>query len=114
MQDAITNVINQADVQGLYLDTSSMGRLEQYFASGELRVRAAATLSANAAAIIKVGRHLEKIRSVLAQIGLSDNARYIERATMAEQRIVPLADVDDGDAPYFSMILVHKRAEAWK
>lgn len=69
---------------------------------------------ADAAAIIKVGRHLEKIRSVLAQIGLSDNARYIERATMAEQRIVPLADVDDGCAPYFSMILVHKRAEAWK
>ncbi len=69
---------------------------------------------ADAAAIIKVGQHLEKIRGVLAQIGLSDNARYIERATMAEQRIVPLADVDDGDAPYFSMILVHKRAEAWK
>ena len=53
MQDAITNVINQADVQGLYLDTSSMGRLEQYFSSGELRVRAAATISANASAIIK-------------------------------------------------------------
>ncbi|MFM8276316.1 MAG: allophycocyanin subunit beta, partial [Cyanobium sp.] len=53
MQDAITNVINQADVQGLYLDGSSMGRLEQYFASGELRVRAAATISANASAIIK-------------------------------------------------------------
>ena len=53
MQDAITNVINQADVQGLYLDSSSMGRLEQYFASGELRVRAATTISANAAAIIK-------------------------------------------------------------
>jgi len=53
MQDAITNVINQADVQGLYLDSSSMGRLEQYFASGELRVRAAATISANASAIIK-------------------------------------------------------------
>lgn len=69
---------------------------------------------ADAAAIIKVGRHLEKIRGVLAQIGLSDNARYIERATMAAQRIVPLADVGDGDAPYFSMILVHKRAEAWK
>ena len=53
MQDAITNVINQSDVQGLYLDVSSMGRLEQYFASGELRVRAAATISANSAAIIK-------------------------------------------------------------
>jgi allophycocyanin beta subunit len=44
MQDAITNVINQADVQGLYLDVAAMGRLESYFASGELRVRAAATI----------------------------------------------------------------------
>ena len=42
MQDAITNVINKSDVQGLYLDTASMGSLESYFASGELRVRAAA------------------------------------------------------------------------
>ena len=47
MQDAITNVINKSDVQGLYLDTASMGSLESYFASGELRVRAAATISAN-------------------------------------------------------------------
>jgi len=53
MQDAITNVINQADVQGLYLDDSAMGRLEQYFTSGELRVRAAATISANGSAIIR-------------------------------------------------------------
>jgi allophycocyanin beta subunit len=53
MQDAITNVINKSDVQGLYLDTSSMSSLESYFASGELRVRAAATISANASAIIR-------------------------------------------------------------
>ncbi len=53
MQDAITNVINQSDVQGLYLDDSSIGRLQQYFSSGELRVRAAATIGANSAAIIK-------------------------------------------------------------
>ena len=69
---------------------------------------------ADAAAIIKVGRHLEKIRSVIDELGLGANARYIERATMSEQRIVPLAEVGDGDAPYFSMILVHKRAEVWK
>ena len=61
-----------------------------------------------------MGRHIAKIRGVLASLGLSDNARYIERATMAEQRIVNLADVGNGDAPYFSMVLVHKRAEAWK
>ena len=35
MQDAITNVINKSDVQGLYLDTASMSSLESYFASGE-------------------------------------------------------------------------------
>ncbi len=68
---------------------------------------------ADAAAVIKVGRHLKKIRGVIEDLGLMENARYIERATMAEQRIVPLADVGDGDAPYFSMILVHKRAEVW-
>ena len=69
---------------------------------------------ADAAAIIKVGRHLEKIRSVIDELGLGANARYIERATMSKQRIVPLAEVGDDDAPYFSMILVHKRAEVWK
>lgn len=68
----------------------------------------------DAAAIIKVGRHLEKIRGVIDDLGLAANARYIERATMAEQRIVPLAEVGDNDAPYFSMILVHKRAAVWK
>lgn len=68
---------------------------------------------ADAAAIIKVGRHFEKIRGVIDDLGLADNARYIERATMEEQRIVPLANVGGGDAPYFSMILVHKRNEAW-
>jgi len=69
---------------------------------------------ADTAAIIKVGRHFDKIRGVIDELGLAGNARYIERATMAEQRIVALADVGDGDAPYFSMILVHKRKEAWK
>jgi allophycocyanin beta subunit len=52
MQDAITNVINKSDVQGCTW-TRLHDRLEQYFASGELRVRAAATISANASAIIK-------------------------------------------------------------
>ncbi len=69
--------------------------------------------AADAVAIIKVGRHFEKIRGVLADLGLADNARYIERATMGDQRIVPLADVDAGAAPYFSVILVHRRTDAW-
>jgi precorrin-2/cobalt-factor-2 C20-methyltransferase len=31
---------------------------------------------------------------------------YIERATLADERVMPLADVEDATAPYFSMILV--------
>jgi allophycocyanin beta subunit len=52
-QDAITAVINSADVQGKYLDTAALEKLKVYFSSGELRVRAASTISANAALIVK-------------------------------------------------------------
>ena len=71
-------------------------------------------MATDAAAIIKVGRHFEKIRIVLRDLGLSDGARYIERATMKDQRILPLDEVDGDSAPYFSMILVHRRTDAWK
>lgn len=67
----------------------------------------------DAAAIIKVGRHLGKVRKVLRILGLLDRARYVERATLSEQRILPLAEVAEESAPYFSMILVHRRGEAW-
>lgn len=67
----------------------------------------------DAVAIIKVGRHLKKVRDVLRAEGLADNARYIEHATMTEQRILPLEEVEGDTAPYFSMILVHRRGNAW-
>ncbi len=67
-----------------------------------------------AAAIVKVGRHLAKVRGVLADLGLADQARYVEHATMTSQKILPLAAVADGAAPYFSMILIHRRGEAWR
>ncbi len=66
-----------------------------------------------AAAIIKVGRHFEKIRGILEELDLVDCARYVERATMENQKVMPLSEVGDAKAPYFSMILVHKRGEAW-
>lgn len=80
--------------------------------AGELRRRLAE--GGEAAAIVKVGRNLEKVRGVLADLGLADDARYVEHATMASQNILPLAAVADGAAPYFSMILVHRRGEAWR
>ncbi|HEY6334274.1 MAG TPA: precorrin-2 C(20)-methyltransferase [Alphaproteobacteria bacterium] len=67
-----------------------------------------------AAAIIKLSRHFTKVRRVLDRLGLSGNARYIEHASLASQRILSLDAVCEADVPYFSMILVHRRGQAWR
>jgi len=67
----------------------------------------------DAAAIIKVGRHLPRIRALLQRLGLAGRARYVERATMDTERVLPLEQVKAGGAPYFSTILIHRRGEAW-
>lgn len=61
---------------------------------------------ADAAAIMKVGRNLPRIRRALATAGLLDRALYVERATMAGARSLPLAERGDEPAPYFSLVLV--------
>ena len=61
------------------------------------------------AAIVKLGRHFQKVRRVLRELDLLDSARYVERATLPNQRISPLADVDAAEIPYFSMALVRRR-----
>lgn len=63
-------------------------------------------------AILKLGRHLSRIRQLLNETGLSERAHYIERASLTEERILPLAEAPD-PAPYFSLILVTKGADPW-
>jgi precorrin-2/cobalt-factor-2 C20-methyltransferase len=79
--------------------------------AAELKRQLAGT---DAAAVIKIGRHFAKVRQVLDDLGLTQHARYVERATMDAQRILPLSEVADGNVPYFSMILLHARGEAWR
>lgn len=67
---------------------------------------------ADAAVIMKLGRNLPKVRQVLVETGLADRALYVERATMANQKIVPLAEVDPMSSPYFSLIIVP--GERWQ
>ncbi|HEU0155328.1 MAG TPA: precorrin-2 C(20)-methyltransferase [Stellaceae bacterium] len=62
--------------------------------------------AAEAAAIVKLGRHLDKVRRVLARLGLLDRALYVEHASLPRQRVTSLAIVDGLSAPYFSMALV--------
>ena len=77
----------------------------------DIRARLAAV---EAAAIIKLGQHFARIRALLDEAGLSAHARYVEHATMASERVVPLAEVDPARVPYFSLILLHRRGEAWR
>ncbi|WP_380054779.1 precorrin-2 C(20)-methyltransferase [Falsihalocynthiibacter sp. SS001] len=67
---------------------------------------------AESVAIMKVGRHLSKIRGVIDDLGLLDKATYIERASLPEEVVAPLADAPER-APYFSMILLTKGADPW-
>lgn len=76
----------------------------------ELRARLEA---ADAAAVIKVGRHVAKVRAVIESLGLLADARYVERATMERERRQPLSEYRGEEAPYFSMVLVHRRGFAW-
>ena len=64
----------------------------------------------DAAVIMKVGRHLPKIRAALAEAGR--HGVYVERGTMPGERILPVADLPDGPAPYFSLVLVPGRQAA--
>jgi precorrin-2/cobalt-factor-2 C20-methyltransferase len=69
---------------------------------------------ADAAAIMKLGRHFAKVRRVLARLGLLERARYVEHASMTTQRVLGLDQVRDDAVPYFAMVLVHRRGEAWR
>jgi precorrin-2/cobalt-factor-2 C20-methyltransferase len=65
-------------------------------------------VDADAAAIVKLGRHIAKVRRVLHRLDLLDGAVYVERATLPTQRIAPLASIAPGEAPYFSTALVRR------
>jgi precorrin-2/cobalt-factor-2 C20-methyltransferase len=61
---------------------------------------------ANAAVVMKVGRHLPKLRRALERSGRLPRAIYVERGTTTEQKMIPLAAKLDNDAPYFAVVLV--------
>ena len=63
--------------------------------------------------VVKIGRHIKKVLSALKKSDLMDNAQYIERAGLKEERIVPLSEIST-PVPYFSIIMAHRRGDAWK
>ena len=79
----------------------------------EARLRAELQ-DAEAAAIIKVGRHFDKVLKVLRDLDLAARACLVERATQGDQRITPLNDMAEGTRPYFSTILIYNGSEPWR
>ena len=61
---------------------------------------------ADAAVVMKVGRHLPKLRRALKTSGRLARAIYVERGTMADAKMIPLSAKPDDDAPYFAVVLV--------
>ena len=61
---------------------------------------------ADGVAILKLGRHLAKVRTVLAELGLLERAIYVEHASTADERVVRLADLAIDEAPYFALLLL--------
>ncbi|MGZ8724471.1 MAG: precorrin-2 C(20)-methyltransferase [Aeromicrobium sp.] len=58
------------------------------------------------AIIMKLGRTFPTVRSALEQAGRLDDALYVERASMEEERWLPVRDVDPATVPYFSIVVV--------
>ena len=61
---------------------------------------------ADAAVVMKIGRHLPKIRRALDRAGCLDRAIYVERGTMTNAAVMKLTDKLDTAAPYFAIVLV--------
>ena len=63
------------------------------------------------AAVIKLGRHFTKLRRVAERLGLLADGVYVEHASLPDQRIRPLAEIDPAEVPYFAMALLRRKAQ---
>ena len=70
---------------------------------------------ADAVVVMETGRNLPKIARAIAAAGRMADAWLVERGTMPNQRMTPLASADLDACPYFATVLVHgngRRPEA--
>jgi precorrin-2/cobalt-factor-2 C20-methyltransferase len=69
-------------------------------------------VAADAVAIMKVGRHMPRLRALVGRLGLTSRAAYVERASLPQARACALAEAPD-EAPYFSTILISRTEDPW-
>ncbi|MEN8641379.1 precorrin-2 C(20)-methyltransferase [Pseudomonas sichuanensis] len=107
----VCSMLGGASVLGapLVYRNQTLTVLSGVLSADELKRRLA---DADAAVIMKLGRNFPKVRQVLTELGMDGRALYVERATMANQKIVALDEVDPQSSPYFSLIIVP--GEKWQ
>jgi len=66
-----------------------------------------AIAAADAVVVMKMGRHLDKLRRALDRAGRLEDAWLVEYAAMPRQRVTRLTDYAEPCAPYFSILLLH-------
>jgi precorrin-2/cobalt-factor-2 C20-methyltransferase len=64
-------------------------------------------LDADAIVVMKIGRHLDKVRDALRTAGKYDRAWIVQYAAMEGQTVQKLADLEGKGTPYFSIVIVH-------
>lgn len=60
----------------------------------------------DALVVMKIGRHLAKLRRAIIAAGRAESAWLVEYAAMPNQRVTRLVDATD-IAPYFAIVLIH-------
>jgi precorrin-2/cobalt-factor-2 C20-methyltransferase len=83
------------DVLTVLMGTLPEARLAQHMAMSDALV------------VMKIGRHIDKVRRALATAGRLHDAWLVEFATMPGQKVVRLVEVEGRVTPYFSIVLVH-------
>jgi precorrin-2/cobalt-factor-2 C20-methyltransferase len=59
--------------------------------------------------VMKVGRHLEKVKEALEAAGMAGDAVLVENATLQGQRVRPLSVVLEPQVPYFSLVIAGRK-----
>jgi precorrin-2/cobalt-factor-2 C20-methyltransferase len=83
------------DVLTVLMGTLPEVRLARHMADSEALV------------VMKIGRHIDKVRRALTTAGRLQDAWLVEFATMPGQKVMRLAEAEGRVTPYFSIVLVH-------
>lgn len=81
------------------------GAMDDAALSGQIK-------TADSVVIMKVGRHLARLKALIDRLGFASRAWYVSHASLPHQISCALAEAPL-EAPYFSIILITKDSDPW-